>query len=127
MGYQEAKIAFILWRLHPSVAVIKFFDPFFIGIKSLPLYADPVQIEIDFKEETSYSAVGIIKRVGSDKLLIEFDSLVNRVIRLWEQVRHCLLYFVVNFSGWSTLELLSGTKEHSTVFWILILAIHSCV
>ena len=61
------------------MAVIQLFDPLFIGIQLFPLHTDPMQIEIDLKKKTSYPAVGVVKRMDLNKLLIKFDGVIHRL------------------------------------------------
>ena len=125
--HQVAEVAFIFERTFSSVTVIQLLDPFLIGIQLFPLHADPVQIEIDFKKKTTYSAVGVVKRMDLDKLLVKFNGLIYRLICMKDKVRDCTLHLCVDSLGWGTLKLLSRPEQNNAVFRVVSLSIRSSI
>lgn len=109
------------------MAVIEFLEPFFIGIEFFPLHANPMQIEIDLKEKATYPAVGIIKRVDLDKMLIKFDGLIHGHLCSGDEMGYRTLHLSLNASWWSALKLLARSKENKAIIRVLTLAIGSCV
>ena len=127
MRHQIAEVAFIFWSVFSSVTVIQLLDPFFIGIELFPLHADPVQIEIDLKKKTTDPAIGVVKRVDVDKLLIKFNGVIHGIVCTGDKMGYRTLHLSIDSPWWGSLELLPCSEENNAIFRILSLSIRSCI
>ena len=109
------------------MAVIQLLDPFFIGIQLFPLHTDLVQIEIDLHEKTTDPAVGVVKRVRLDKLLIKFNGVIHGIVCTGDKMGYCTLHLYADSPGWGTLKLLPRPEQNNAIFGVVSLSIRSSV